>query len=247
MEPGRDGTDLDSRQLSEGTLRYDGATLETFYHANNWRKYWISRVCSYISGDVAEIGAGLGANTLLINRCGVRSIFCLEPDEELAALLRAAVRNVEGVTTSVGLIRDLSGHAFDCIVYIDVLEHIEDDKSELERACLLLRPSGRLIVLAPAHQALYSPFDRAIGHHRRYDSGSLKSYAPPWLRLEKMEYLDSAGLLASAMNRFVLRQSAPTLRQILLWDRVMIPVSKVVDRLLRHRFGKSIVAVWVRD
>jgi hypothetical protein len=61
-----------------------------------------------------------------------------------------------------------------------------------------------------------------------------------------MEYLDSAGLLASAMNRFILRQSAPTLRQILLWDRVMIPVSKVVDPLLRHRFGKSIMAVWVR-
>jgi SAM-dependent methyltransferase len=247
MEPRRAGTDLDSRQLSEETLDYDGATLETFYHAKNWRNYWISRVCPYISGDVAEIGAGLGANTLLIHRCGVRSMFCLEPDVELASRLSAAVRGMEGVTTSVGPIRILSGHAFDCIVYIDVLEHIEDDKSELERACLLLRPSGRLIVLAPAHQALYSPFDRAIGHYRRYDSASLKSCAPPWLRLEKMEYLDSVGLLASAMNRFVLRQSAPTLRQILLWDRVMIRASKVLDPLLRHHFGKSIIAVWVRD
>ena len=247
MEPGRAGTDLDSRQLSEETLRYDGATLETFYHAKNWRNYWISRVCPYVSGDVAEIGAGLGANTLLIHRCGVRSMFCLEPDEGLAARLRAAVQSVERVTASVGSIRILPAHAFDCIVYIDVLEHIEDDQSELERACLLLRPSGRLIVLAPAHQALYSPFDRAIGHYRRYNSATLKSCAPPWLRLEKMEYLDSVGLLASAMNRFVLRQSAPTLRQILLWDRVMIPASKVVDPLLRHRFGKSIMAVWVRD
>jgi SAM-dependent methyltransferase len=233
--------------LSEGTLRYDGATLETFYHATKWRGYWASRLCPYISGDVAEIGAGLGSNTLLIHRCGARSMFSLEPDYELAARLSARVRGVEGVTTGVGSIRILSGHAFDCIVYIDVLEHIEDDKSELERACLLLRPSGRLIVLAPAHQALYSPFDRAIGHYRRYNRASLKSCAPPWLRLEKMEYLDSAGLLASAMNRFVLRQRTPTLRQILLWDRFMIPISKALDPLLCHRFGKSIMAVWVRD
>jgi SAM-dependent methyltransferase len=233
--------------LSEGTPHYDGASLETFYHAINWRNYWISQVGPYVSGDVAEIGAGLGANTLLIHRCGVRSMLCVEPDEKLAARLDATVRGVEGVSTSVGSIRNLSGRAFDSILYIDVLEHIEDDKSELERACLLLRPSGRLIVLAPAHQALYSPFDRAIGHYRRYDSRSLKSCAPPWLRLEKMKCLDSVGLLASAMNRFVLRQSAPTPRQILLWDRIMIPASKFLDPILRHRYGKSIMAVWVRD
>jgi SAM-dependent methyltransferase len=247
MESRRRRTDLDRSQLSEGTPRYDGTSLETFYHAINWRKYWISLVGPYVSGDVAEIGAGLGANTLLIYRCGVRSILCIEPDEKLAARLDAKVCAIEGVTTSVGSIRNLSGHAFDSIVYIDVLEHVEDDKSELERACLLLRPSGRLIVLAPAHQALYSPFDRAIGHYRRYDRASLRSCAPQWLRLEKMAYLDSVGLLASAMNRFVLRQSAPTLQQILLWDRVMIPASTFLDRILLHRFGKSIMAVWTRD
>jgi hypothetical protein len=38
----------------------------------------------------------------------------------------------------------------------------------------------------------------------------------------------------------------PTLPQILLWDRIMVPVSRLLDPLLAYRFGKSIIAVWRR-
>jgi hypothetical protein len=136
---------------------------------------------------------------------------------------------------------------FDSIVYIDVLEHIEDDKSELAQAFHLLRPGGRLIVLAPALQALYSPFDKAIGHYRRYARKSLRSCTPPSSRLEKLAYLDCVGLIASGANRLILKQSSPSLRQILFWDKYMIPVSRILDPLIGHRLGKSILAVWVRD
>ena len=40
---------------------------------------------------------------------------------------------------------------FDAILYIDVLEHIEDDRAEMARAAARLKPGGALIVLAPAH------------------------------------------------------------------------------------------------
>jgi hypothetical protein len=89
-----------------------------------------------------------------------------------------------------------------------VLEHIEDDKSEPARAIRLLRPGGRLIVLVPAHEALYSRFDKAIGHYRRYDRESLRSCSPPSSRLEKMEYRDCVGLIASTVNKFLLKQTS---------------------------------------
>jgi hypothetical protein len=57
-------------------------------------------------------------------------------------------------------------------------------------------------------------------------------------------YLDAIGMLASAGNRALLRQGHPTKRQIALWDRVMVPLSRVVDPLLGHRVGKSVVSVW---
>ena len=55
------------------------------------------------------------------------------------------------------------------------------------------------------------------------------------------------GLLASGANKLALKQSAPSLRQILFWDRCMIPASKALDPLLGYRLGKSIAAVWVRS
>ncbi len=232
--------------MSEVAFKYVGNELDTFSRARNWRSYWASVVRPYIAGDVLEVGAGIGANIAPVNNSQVRSIHCLEPDPGLATHLSWAAREIPGATVSVGTICDLSGRLFDTILYIDVLEHIEDDKSELARAVRLLKPAGRLIILAPAHEALFSCYDNALGHCRRYNRRTLSLCSPPGCRLEKMDYLDSVGLLASSANKVMLKQSVPPLWQILLWDRCMVPLSRALDRLLGYRLGKSIVAVWVR-
>jgi hypothetical protein len=133
---------------------------------------------------------------------------------------------------------------FDTILYIDVLEHIEDDRAEALRASEHLAPLGKLIMLSPAHQWLYSPFDRAIGHHRRYTTRSLEAAIPPSLRCIECKYLDAIGLLASAGNRFVSRQSQPRLSQIKLWDSYMVPLSRLADPVFRYGLGKSVLGVW---
>jgi len=46
------------------------------------------------------------------------------------------------------------------------------------------------------------------------------------------------------MNKLFLRQKYPTLKQVRFWDKWMIPISKIKDKLLFHSFGKSIIAVW---
>ena len=56
----------------------------------------------------------------------------------------------------------------------------------------------------------------------------------------------AVGVIAALGNRLLLRQAMPTERQILLWDRVMIPCSRLIDPLIRYRIGKSILAVWER-
>ncbi len=116
-----------------------------------------------------------------------------------------------------------ASESFDTIVYIDVLEHIEDDAGELKLAARRLRRGGRIVVLSPAHQFLYTPFDAAIGHFRRYNRSSLRKISPPGLELEKLFYLDAFGIAASAMNRLLLRQSMPTKAQIETWDKWIVP------------------------
>ena len=37
---------------------------------------------------------------------------------------------------------------------------------------------------------------------------------------------------------------APTPGQIALWDRVMVPISRLLDPVLGYRLGKSVMGVW---
>lgn len=227
---------------------YVGTELELFAQAERWKAYLVEVLAEYVRGDVAEVGAGLGAMTQRFVRAPVRSWCCIEPDAALLGRLRAqlAPSIAAGRLRCVaGTLADVSAEQrFDCVLYVDVLEHIADDRAELARAAAHLAPGGHLVVLSPAHSFLYSPFDRAIGHHRRYDRRSLAQVAPAGLCCESMRYLDAVGMLASLANRVLLRQAQPTHAQIQLWDRRMVPLSRRIDPWLGHRLGKSILAVW---
>jgi len=223
---------------------YAGSELHIFEHARRWKAYFTAVLAPWLRGEILEVGAGIGANAQFLEAHGERWV-CLEPDrellEELARRLPAHERRelILGTLEQVGVAR-----RFDAIVYVDVLEHIEDDAGELRGAAAHLKAGGRLIVLAPAHGWLYSAFDRRIGHHRRYTKATLRAIAPDGLREEALRYLDSAGLLASAANRLLLRREMPTRRRIEAWDRWLVPISRRLDRVFGYCLGKSVVAVW---
>jgi SAM-dependent methyltransferase len=226
---------------------YQGQELDIFAEAVHWKAYWASRIRRWVRGDVLEVGAGLGANTSLLQNSDIRSWRCIEPDPELANKLAGAVAHLPVCSVSTGTIASVAESRFDLILYIDVLEHIERDRDELAAAAKMLRDGGHVIVLSPAHQLLFSEFDASIGHYRRYNRTSLLACSPPDCRLEAMFYLDCVGMFASLANRILLRQSNPTATQIGLWDNYMVPVSRVVDPVFGYSVGKTICGVWERN
>jgi len=227
---------------------YPGQELALFEHAINWKKYFSSLVTPLLKGRVLEMGAGIGATTLLLNDGTTREWLLVEPDSTMCEALREKVNNAvlpSNCIVKEGTIKTLDpSELFDAIIYIDVLEHIENDREELDNAAMHLRPGGHVIVLAPAFQSLFSPFDKAIGHYRRYDKNMLKKLTPISLVLRRCHYLDTVGYFASLANKALLRKSYPTKQQVLMWDRLMVPVSRITDRLFFYSFGKSILAVW---
>jgi SAM-dependent methyltransferase len=231
------------------TYTYQGHELDLFQHAVNWKRYYALTLRNSVRGDVLEVGAGIGATSRYLCSGRETSWTCLEPDPTLAAQLQSglAVDPLPTPTrTVVGSLDALDAQEkFDTLLYIDVLEHISDDRAELERAAGRLRPGGRLIVLSPAHNWLFSPFDRAIGHFRRYSKRTLTNAAPQRLSLVRAFYLDSAGMLASIANRAILRADYPGLAQVRFWDSVLVPVSQVLDPMFGRRLGKTIVAIWM--
>lgn len=227
---------------------YVGDELEVFALAKNWKRYWGRFIRPLARGRVLEVGAGLGTSTRIARGPAATAWTCLEPDPDLAARIRRdhqlAPRPVEPIVR-VGTIESLEpAETFDSILYIDVLEHIRGDAEELARAAAHLAPGGALIVLAPAHPEFFSTFDRRIGHFRRYNAASLRALSPPGLAVERIRYLDSAGMLLSWLNRHVRRGGTPGPAAILAWDRLFIPVSRLIDPILRYRHGKTVVAVW---
>jgi len=226
---------------------YPGQELAIFAHAKNWKAYWSSFLLPYLHQSVLEIGAGIGTNTMLLNAAQPRRWVCLEPDRRLFNELERTLGQFPAgcYEAFASTLEKLPAtELFDAIIYIDVLEHIESDAAELERAAGHLKRGGKLVVLSPAHQWLFSKFDASIGHYRRYTRQTLLACAPPDLRLQRAIYLDAFGLFLSLGNRLLLRQDLPTLGQIQFWDRFVVPVSRLIDPVLFHRAGKSVLVIW---
>lgn len=230
---------------------YIGTELELFEGALHWKKYYGEIIKPYLRGQVLEVGAGIGGTTSTLCDGSQNSWLCLEPDTKLSARIQEKIdRNLLPGYCSVKSTysNELdSSYTFDAILYIDVIEHIERDDEELKTASRLLRKGGALIILVPAHQFLYTPFDKKIGHFRRYSKSRLEQSIPSELKKEKLYYLDSVGLSASLANKFFLRSEMPNTKQIALWDNYMVPLSSILDKLTGYHAGKSLLGVWIKQ
>lgn len=228
---------------------YIGDELTLFANATNWKQYWSSKLEPLILEPVLEVGAGIGTNLSLLRKRN-QTWTALEPDVQQAKTISDSfsARDREKVKVVAGTLDDISSQdKYQTIVYIDVLEHIENDRSEVARAMSHLEDGGRLIVLSPAHQRFFSPFDKAVGHYRRYDKNSLNALTPKSASVETLFYLDSIGCFASIANALLLGASMPTTKQIWAWDKLMVPISRITDKVLAHKVGKTIIMVWRKN
>lgn len=233
--------------LSPDASHYLGDELNLFEHAVNWKAYFGKLLQPYLHGRVLEVGAGIGGTTRALHSGQPTDWLCVEPDAALAASIGTLLQAGQLPPTTrlfVGTLATLPATEglFDAVLYVNVVEHIEDDAAELAYAYARLAPGGHLLILVPAHQWLYSRFDAAIGHFRRYTRSRLRRALPAGGRVRQLRYLDSLGLLAAAASKLS-RQTYPTLAQLKLWDRGLVPFSRVLDRLTGYRVGKSVLAV----
>jgi SAM-dependent methyltransferase len=227
---------------------YMGGELDLFFLARNWKRYIKAEIGKYLVGDVLEVGAGIGGTTAALHEGTAQCWVCLEPDVRNASRLKAFIGKRPSPTAMhviIGSLRSLVKRpSFDCVLYVDVLEHIEDDHLQINTAARLVRDGGHIVVLCPAHQWLFSEFDKAIGHQRRYNKQHLRSLMPSGWVEKKLVYLDSVGVLLSLGNVLALQQPMPSRLQITIWDRFCVPLSRLTDRILSGTCGKSVLAVW---
>ena len=222
---------------------YPETATERFDNANFHIKYCLSTIKKYISGDVLEVGAGCGSFTRNYFKKKINKITLTEVDNFNILNLKKKYKNYDNIRIVNSPIKEIQGK-FDCILYFHVLEHIKNDLEEIETAKSRLNENGYLIIMAPAHQKMYSNLDKAVGHFRRYEKDFFMKNILN-LKQEKLFFLDSMGYLLYYLNKILFKKEVfPSKFKIFIWDKVFTPLSIILDFILRYQFGKCIVAVY---
>jgi SAM-dependent methyltransferase len=222
--------------------------LENLSQADAFTRWVLSEISPWLGQRVLEVGCGIGTYTAEMAAGGSRQIVAMDMEQ---AFVDEAVRrlrqypNVQlicGDATAAETLKS-NDEAFDTVVLLDVLEHIEDDVALLARLRARLGPGGHLILKVPAMPSLFSPMDEAIGHWRRYDkSGLSEVIARAGLEVVHVWSFNAAAVPGWWWNGRALKLRSPPKEQVALFNR-LVPMLRPLDRLARLFCGISLFAV----
>jgi SAM-dependent methyltransferase len=212
----------------------------------------------HLGRNILEVGAGPGRIArLVLQDEGLsydRYIIC-EPSDHFFEQLKRRVDAGTNVALTQGVTSELAKQyprGFDTIFSVHVLEHIEDDRQFVEDCLQMLAPGGKLIILVPALQFLYSELDRQIGHYRRYNKGMMRKLVSGLgCRITKMYYTNFLAVFASLIffkfGKLDYQKSASSKARFILLERIysryFIPVIDLMERYLPMPIGLNLTIV----
>ncbi len=221
---------------------FQSVVLEDLTEAVNYRHWLADLARPYLGDHPIEIGSGLGhyATEWLPS---VQQITVTEADPPRLAVLEQRFRGDPRVTVRELTLPTQHQGEYSAFVALNVFEHIEDDVAAMRSAASLVRSGGAVVILVPAFNGAMSRFDREIGHYRRYTTAMMRSKVEAaGFSAEVVRYVNPLGLIGWWAVCKVLRRhpkNGPLLR---LYDRMLVPVLRALDRG-RPAFGQSVFCV----
>jgi len=223
-------------------MNYPGKELENFDKAYFWRNYVHLCIKKFIGKKILEIGAGIGSFAKTYIRDDL-NVTLSEIDDSNYQALKKIFSSQKNVKVENKLISQFS-ETFDTILYSSVLEHIQDDKREILNAIEKLTNGGHLIICVPAHNYMYSNFDKEIGHFRRYEMNFFDKLDLINANVKKRFFIDSFGQLIYFLNKLIFSKEVyPSKLKIFFWDKIFVPITYIIDFFLFYKFGKNIICI----
>jgi SAM-dependent methyltransferase len=234
----------DSHTQGAEALRYSGTHLlnsgeVNLANYNNWiSRQFVAIFKRYKYKSVLDFGAGIGSIASLFRQHTGVSPVTVEIDPDQAEMLRARgfcpFQSLDEVDVMV-----------DFIYTSNVLEHIADDLGALKQLHAKLTSAGRIAIFVPAFKSIWTTLDDKVGHHRRYTKSSLSDLLKKaGFEIENIGYRDSIGFMLALLFKIVGSKSGePSDLSLWLFDRLLWPVSKVLDMVAAPFFGKNVLAV----
>ncbi len=223
-----------------------GKDLEAMSFAENYHRWILAEFLPYLGNVVAEVGAGTGNFSQLLAATGITKLVAVEPSDDLYRSLLDAVGHLDNVQTVHGFFgehQDRSKQQFDTVLYVNVLEHIEDDLRELKLVHGALRENGNICIFVPALSWLYSDIDREVGHFRRYHKAPLVSLVESaGFEIVEAKYFDLFGI-APWYVAYVLMKKGITGGDVAAYDKVIVPVMRWIEHRVTPPIGKNLLLV----
>lgn len=232
---------------SQLQLEYPGKDLEAMLFARNYHKWIIDTLKPFLRGNIAEVGAGSGNfSKLLLEYLPGIQLISFEPSLNMYRKLQTVLvkePRLQAFNAFFGeRVHEFEG-AFDAVLYVNVLEHIQDHYEELQLVRSSLKPGGHLCIFVPALPFLYSELDASIGHFRRYTKHQLvKLVTSVGFRITHVRYMDIAGILPWYLV-FVLMKRKISGGKVSLYDKLIIPPMRLIEKLLPIPIGKNLILV----
>lgn len=220
--------------------------LETLSAADRFNDAVWGKVQSFVGKEILEVGMGIGIFTdKLLSRGKVFGVDIVPEFVDAARARHGARPDLEYLVADMGAGTpdSLKGRAFDTIVCMNVLEHIEDDRGTLKRFMAMLKQGGKLVLVVPAHQLLFNPLDSNDGHFRRYAEGELKEkLAKTGFSVVHTSQFNLFGIFGWFINGTILRRKDLPAGQMGLFNRVA-PLLFWLENLIGPPVGLSLLAV----
>jgi SAM-dependent methyltransferase len=229
---------------NDTTLHYPYQDLEAMSFAVNYHRSIIDEFEPYLGETIAEVGAGIGSVSKLLLRKRVRRLLAFEPSPDMYLRLEEALRHDQRAKAVNDFFSPRYAYeGFDSVVYINVLEHIHDDRTELVHALQVLNPKGHLLLFVPALPWLYSDLDKHVGHVRRYTKKELSCLVRDvGFALVKARYFDLPGIIPWYISFVLLRKSVGS-GSVSLYDKLAAPAMRLIERAVPPPIGKNVLLI----
>jgi SAM-dependent methyltransferase len=216
--------------------------------ARNYFAWQAEMFRAWARGVVIDHGAGTGGLSAAMLDLGVARLIAIEPDPQLAALLRETFGARSDVQVMETTLEDYASCSdatqVDLIVSSNVLEHIEDDEGCLRTMFRIVRPGGAIGLYVPARQELFGSLDARVGHLRRYDRAGLAAKVTrAGFVVQRASYRNLVGVLPWLIAGRVLRRRTIGGGSIKLYDRIVLPVFRRIENHFDFRYGLNLVVI----
>ena len=229
--------------------------LEALAGLENYHGWILDEIRPYLRPRLVELGGGIGTFTKLLVRTHLlphpaarlevfepEKAFCQRLRDDLQLACPDLIRTGRLVVTEKFFLP--SPDHCDTVIMINVLEHIQDDQESIRAAYHSLSPGGTFIVYSPALPWLYSPHDKAVGHHRRYEMDGLEQLMEKeGFVVVASKYMDCMGILPWYLLNVIGGSTSINPRLARLYDKYFVPLTRLIERLWHPRIGKNVLVV----